>query len=583
MKKMNYLYTILIFSAMFVSCNKKTDRLLEKIENIVEQQPDSALILLDSVGNHYSLTDKQEAKYALFLVRAKDCAYRDIAKDSLIFGAKDYFKKKNEVRYQVLAEFYSGRVFQAQGRYDTAMAAYLEAEKSSANSNDSELKDRINYFIGEIYYHRSEFDKAIERFKLSLKYFGQSPDKQDSYRTETAVFNILGNSFLLKNPSYMDSAMVYYDKALQLAEVNKDTALQAAVRQNSSVSYLLINRKYQAKQQLFQAIELNSDLQDKIYLNLGRVYEQEGITDSALYFVKLSLELLEKKNDIPALSSIYRLLSKLEEQVGNYKKALEYRKKYEKYMTQVWNERKQHNIQEIEKKYNFELLRNEKDKLYIEKQFYIIVLLCLTLIAGIILYYMEWRNRRNQTLLRTKDEDLEKIKANLLSEIAKISGLEEKLQESLNLNDDTKGKEKTFRSLTLKTMKKDVSLGYCKDFADNKITKDEFIKRIKKVLDNYKTNMWNTVYEDLNKFYNNVFDNIRNQYPSLTNEEFKVACLIYAGFGNEEIIQILQLNDKHAIHQKRTDIRRKLKISFRGDIKQFLHEKVNKKTNAQQK
>ena len=126
------IFTIQIVSITLLmsSCSgdfRKSEKILEQAENIVELHPDSTLSLLEAIRNPYLLTKEQHAKYVLRLVQAKDKCDKDITADTLIFQARDYFEIKKSFNELWFAEFYCGRVFQAKGKRNEAMKAYLKA------------------------------------------------------------------------------------------------------------------------------------------------------------------------------------------------------------------------------------------------------------------------------------------------------------------------------------------------------------------------------------------------------------------------------------------------------------------------
>ena len=81
---MNKFWFFLFFTCICLvlqSCDenqKQVSLIFDEVENIVEQYPDSALILLESIRNPYELSKSQHAKYVLLSVQAKDKAYEDI-------------------------------------------------------------------------------------------------------------------------------------------------------------------------------------------------------------------------------------------------------------------------------------------------------------------------------------------------------------------------------------------------------------------------------------------------------------------------------------------------------------------------
>jgi tetratricopeptide (TPR) repeat protein len=363
--------TFICVCILTVSCGRNDiDKTLDYVEDIVISKPDSALMLLDSITrNPFKLTNFQRARCIILTLSAKDLTGADISSDTTIIYVIDYLKTAGNSRYLAFAEYYLGRMYQAHGRNEQAMQFYLDAKSNAENSNDNDIKGLIYFYIGQLHYNKLEFDHASKNFKLALEHFNHCRD----YKRAIPVITVIGNTFLIQQNK--DSAFIYYNKALQLAESHRDSVQMAVVGQNSGAIYWSINMPDTAIKQLYQAMELNPKLSDMIYLNLSCAYEQKNMIDSAKYFAGLSLDLLKAKNNISSLSTNYKLLARLEEQNGNYPGALNYFYKYDEYINQIYTRKDQFNIYETEKKHNLKLLKDSRNKI----QFYKIVIVVLSL------------------------------------------------------------------------------------------------------------------------------------------------------------------------------------------------------------
>jgi tetratricopeptide (TPR) repeat protein/DNA-binding CsgD family transcriptional regulator len=351
-----------------VSCGEnRIDKTLDYVENIVVSYPDSALMLLDSIKNPYKLTNLQRVRHTILTLYAKDLTEADISKDTMIVYTRNFLKTTDNPMYLAFAEYYLGRMYQVQGRSEQALKLYLDAKANTEHSDDDNIKGLIYSCIGQQYYVQRKYENAIGNFKLALEHFNKS---QENHKRKMAVLNIIGNCFLLKKE--IDSAMICYNESLRLAKTAQDSA---NVIHNLGMAYLWIHELNNAKQQLFLALNLNSDsvMQSSIYLSISKIYENRNI-DSAIYFAKLSESLSTIRNDIYALSANYKKLSQLEEKNGNYRKALYYNHKYIAHLIKIKNENVP-DIQGIEIKHELYLLQNKPS-------YYGITILCLCL-AGI--------------------------------------------------------------------------------------------------------------------------------------------------------------------------------------------------------
>ena len=572
MKKTSQLFIILPVSLfLVVSCNwdsKKAERILQSAENALEQYPDSALRLLDSIPNPYDLNEGQQAKYALLSVEAKYKAYKDISSDTLIFKAKDYFKKKKDFKYRALAAFYSGRVSESRQKLEEALTAFLEAESVAITSNDKSLAGFIQFNIGDAYYRNGHYDEAIVKLKQACE--NQKQDS-DGYKKEIKSLDFIASNFVMKKN--IDSAFVFYKNALSNAANYNDSTEIASVLQNMGATFLKTNKIDEAKPKLLEALRYSTDsIQTaKIYLNLAKVYSN-SITDSAYFYISNALYLAEKNDDKKLQASIYYYRSKLDEKTGNYKTSLEHYKKYADFVSSVYNERQKANYIEVQNKYDFEIIRHENAILLIEKQRILILFLLSTLVLFFVAFiYYRKRKRDQEVILLAKNEiyQLKEIINNLDSKDAK----ETDVIESEKVNDITE-KNNKFKKTIAKQFGILNRIALLEDTmsAEDREKGKDVLKRIYKIVyehsDRYN---WNILNDSINDLYDGYADKLRKIAPHLSETDYRICYLTKADFTNSQIAGFLDLT-KDALQSRKKRIRKTLKMQ---NSKNFIEEMDN--------
>ena len=120
---LKYLFAVilpLIVGQLFVSCkqgNPVVSASLDRIEQVVQQRPDSALIelvRLDSLLAASAVSiegDRQMARYALLKTQTNDKNWIDDTNDSIILKAVRYYDEHGTKRERMLAHFYHGAIF----------------------------------------------------------------------------------------------------------------------------------------------------------------------------------------------------------------------------------------------------------------------------------------------------------------------------------------------------------------------------------------------------------------------------------------------------------------------------------------
>jgi len=566
MKITPYLALALLALVLF-SCgdSKNVRKLLKEAEILVEQSPESACTLLDSIRYPQELNKKQYARYLLLWVEAKDKTYQDISTDTLIFWSRNYFQSKNDCYRWAKAEFYCGRVYHARGEYDQASEAYLKAESIAQKTGDNNLKGLICYFIGNLYYDQRQCLEAIFKFKQAQEYFSRAPD---NYEREIGIYTMIGNSFLIKEKN--DSAWFYFDKALILAKVHNNSNQIAQVKHNMGILQWKTGDLSSAKAHLQSALSLNGDNESEamIRLNLARIYADLNRMDSAEYHIRLALDSLKKSGNFSALTKAYRTLSLVEEKTSDYKKALYYQREYSANLSNLFAENNRYHLQETEKKYNFELLQNEKNKLWIERQGAIIVLLILLCAIGAVFCRLRGKAASNRAIRLEKEMALSEARK-------KIYELEE-------LTNSIGKEENKLRNLAIKYL--DIYRSACateREMGENKqLSGKDFIQKMNKILYGHPEHDWDKLYPILNESYKGFFGQLKRKYPQLTESEFRICCLTYASFDNTEIALNLDLS-KNTIQRRKSEIRQKLNIEDRGDIKSFFSLNTGQETGQE--
>ena len=131
--KQNTLLLILIACLCLLpsSCRQSTETasVFAEAENLMNEQPDSALALLKSIPAPEKLTGQVQARYALLYSQALDKNYIDTANDSLIQIAVNYYKDRSDVKAKFYAYYYLGRVYFNGNRLDQATLAFMNAEQ----------------------------------------------------------------------------------------------------------------------------------------------------------------------------------------------------------------------------------------------------------------------------------------------------------------------------------------------------------------------------------------------------------------------------------------------------------------------
>ena len=146
--KQRFLYTITIFlvlTALFLFRNKQKNILPEyqtllHVEQIMAEQPDSALYILEHLPNPTKLTGEAQALYALLLTQARYKNYIPVTNDSLIRIAENYYLQHPDSLHKAWTFFYAAQIYRDAGFSHKAITYFQKSEQASNHLNNNQLK-----------------------------------------------------------------------------------------------------------------------------------------------------------------------------------------------------------------------------------------------------------------------------------------------------------------------------------------------------------------------------------------------------------------------------------------------------------
>ena len=151
------------------SCERRSFVSLHTAETLLGTHPDSALSVLRSVDKASLKSRSMEAKYALLMSAALDKNYIDIASDSLISRAVDYYSKQGRPRDKMLAWYYQGICLKNAGYMIPAMLAFEKAEAGA-------YKAYAELSLATDYSNEKEYEKADSLIKQLEAAFPDNPN-----------------------------------------------------------------------------------------------------------------------------------------------------------------------------------------------------------------------------------------------------------------------------------------------------------------------------------------------------------------------------------------------------------------------
>lgn len=202
-------YIIVIISALcLASCShhSKHWETLTQIETFVEENPDSALSVLQGIEVDDLSGSEEKAKHALLLLMALD--KNDVAETDfeILHPAIDYYKNNGSPTEQMLTLFYQGQIHRINSQYAQALACFGEAIKIDEKSKDIQTKARIYDAQGDVYRVLTKWDETIKSKLCAADCFSKL-NNTDSY-----VSNLLDVFYAYTQKGDSISAGRYHNK-----------------------------------------------------------------------------------------------------------------------------------------------------------------------------------------------------------------------------------------------------------------------------------------------------------------------------------------------------------------------------------
>lgn len=178
---------------------------LRDIESYINERPDSALEVLQSIPKERIVGRREKALYALLYSQALDKNWIDVTNDSLINIAVKYYEPRHDYYHSMLADYYAGNIAFNAGNY-TLAAIY------GTKASDLALKLGDNYYLGLIYRLLSYSYSYVWEHPKALFYVRKSRDAFIAAgKKEHALFAEISTARMLLSEDKFDDCLAKLD------------------------------------------------------------------------------------------------------------------------------------------------------------------------------------------------------------------------------------------------------------------------------------------------------------------------------------------------------------------------------------
>ena len=552
---------LFLWTFLFCACSSgdQTDILFLKAESLLEESPDSALLLLSALPKSQKLSRKESAQYALLLARATDkCEKPLFLCDSLLNIALNYYDDDEKER--AVALLYKGRLEQEINSTKEAIEHLHEGLMILKEfPKEIETTRHILSSLGNLYFDAKHYEEAIKTYRELYKCCMTDKDK-------SIALNNISSYYCIKDKK--DSAVAIQQKALVYAIASGDSSMITQSEFNSSLNYEEFDELDSALYHMYNAIKWfpKGKVPGKFYGNLGSLLLEKGDNiDSAIYYLNKHIE---DSTDILGKTTTLFSLYEVEKERGNFKAATKYLEEHTEILDSLFTTEQSTEIQHLINQYNIKIhVREEQIKE--QRRLYFIIggfIFCSLLLM---LFYQHRLNKRKriQTIYQQALEQTKYKMSSLQTIIENNQSIINLLREEhYNLEQDQKKKTNEIqkRELIIERLKQEKSELRNWLFIQSDIYKKIVILSKQEVSD--KKEMKVLTNSELKKLQKIIFDiykdyvsTLQEKYPKLTEEDILYLCLKEAKLKSQTIALCFGYNNTHPINQRKLRIKERMK------------------------
>ena len=550
------LVAIVLFLIMGACNNHPQAPILLEVEKIIEEQPDSALSILNKVENINQLSEKDHATYCLLLTQAQDLNYITHTSDSLIKIAATYFEKSNDKHKASLSYYYMGRVNTDLHDALKAQEFYLKALEIGEKTKDYHLLAKICNNLGTLYNYQDIYDLALPMQKKALYYINME-QKQDTVNMSYILRNT-ARTFTLMNLE--ESAVIYHKQALKYSRPYNISSILVDLGN----IYIYKNEYVEAKKYIDLAQNSTTILKTlyPIYLSKGKLLSAMGQLDSAKYYLT---QCSQSSNIYTQAGSLYHLaqVALKENDLNNYVK---YTETYSTLRDSITKHSHFENIRIAQSMFNYQRIAKEKDQF--EKKaaqrmifiYQVIIIFFLTIAIFIFIFkrekikkkrlteLKEEQYKRSQQYIENNNKQIFQLTETLHSKQEEMSEVERQLYEARKLMLEMENRQIFEKQGTILLLEK--------DFHNSSI----YIRIHREDDIQLSPSEWEELHQLIDATYPDFTNRLIRLYPQISIEEIHICYLVKMQLSIKKIAFIMHITSSGV-----SQCRRRLYKKFTGE------------------
>lgn len=469
--------------------NEKVDtiqmtRLYDKGYNYVFSNPDSAIVLADSLLDLSRNKDYESGKYNALRLKGIVDAIGGKYEDALSHfdQAREITRSMDDSAHTSVILTNIGNVYLYMSRHAKALEKYRQALAIDRKMGNRKGEANNLNNMAATYNEMGSYRKALDYYLEALRIKEEFSEKRDIAST---TMNI---ALMLHKLKRYDKAWEYLSRSVKLMQETNDRMGLAKCKNIEGLIHKATGQHSRAQKSFLEALEINRDMNmpEQIAINLrnlaknemerqnyqaaekyalessevesrttdfsgkgetkeilSRIYLAQEKTNKALKHAESALKTGQKHNDKALLRDASETLSKISEKQGNWQEALQYHQQFKMYADSLFNSEIQQETERMEARYEFEKkeleLKNEqkiKEARYQQKVSQRTHLFYFSLIALIVLGIIAIGIFRSRAKIKQASKHISRQKQEIEKQANELETANEKLRDLTHFKEE---------------------------------------------------------------------------------------------------------------------------------------------------
>ncbi len=536
------IWGIIIALSLGCGCNRKVDSRLALAESIMDEHPDSALMVLNEYTFVPNSSSSDSALYGMLLTHARYKNFIDETNDSLISVSARYFLENKDYKRASKSLFLKGMIQRRAGKYGEAAISFLKGMETAQDNQLYLWEGQCAYGLYLLYGDLHDGSSQIKYANHAYKAFEKSMDKgwiQYSKLMQARAYN---------NNCQYDMALSILENLISDITIEKDVDIMSQIYQLRGLSLFALGKYQESIDSYIKAYNISPTVltaNDFYNLKIGFAEISQNSSVNNPYDLKIETKEFEQPFVILARE-------------GKYKDAYQSLELYKNQQDSVLTLIFKNNVAESINQHEMIVDALKEEKIRNERMIYWCIF-CGVVFSCILVY---WRLRERvfkERSLRFKIEaDLESLRSDLLNQLNNVSNDTHEKDKNEKENEKSKDFIKIIRQRYAETNE------LCDDYYQGRVSKSDRERvsaEIKKIVKSFtEKSGLEKVREYVDKNAGGLYTSFIKDFYDLSEENKRLYLYLLLGF-NSRTISVILAQEISAVYNKKSRLKAKISKS----------------------